>query len=1652
MHIGSRPKLSRVAGGMLAIFVAVQVLPPFFGFDSPFGLVGGLQTQNDPTACEAVGNNWTNCQDAFSSNNIYAYANDTTGDEGPVAFDAASNTTGDDVDSISWSHPTGSGTDRLLGVGVSLRQASGATTVDNVRYGGTPLSLLRADTNAGATSNYPGTETLTTGSNCGGTFPTDLQSSNNAYLCYRESGTGGGAISFDAASSGTAGLISPFSWTHTTVSTTDGLIAVGVALRQLAGATTVTGVTYDGNALTHVAGADSLNAGNVRTELWYRIGTLSGGRTVEVTLSANEAAVGGAVTFTGAHQSAPIGNTGTATGNSANPSVAITSATDEIVMDVVGAAHGAASPCTPGGGQTERWDTLDGGGGGAAVSCGSTEPGAASVTMDWTLSSGRQWAISTVGLKPAPSDFQLSVQHDWSGIPTGGDSYDLCVEAHITNAGGESMLVQVLTPPATWNTRITVTKTADDNADQCYTLTTTEFDSGAPSIRWMGGTETGDSTQSDINIDHERVVRNVGVRTELWYLVAPASGTGTITVNLSASERVVGGAVSLTGVDQTTPLENAGGATGNSVTPSVTITSATDDMVWDVVGVAAGVTFTEGAGQTKRWDRQVGGGSVAASGAGSTEAGAPSVTMDWTLSTADRWSITAVNVRAPGGLGVDAASSGTAGLISPFSWTHTTVSTTDGLIAVGVALRQLAGATTVTGVTYDGNALTHVAGADSLNAGNVRTELWYRIGTLSGGRTVEVTLSANEAAVGGAVTFTGAHQSAPIGNTGTATGNSANPSVGVTSATDEIVIDVVGAAHGGASPCAPGGGQTERWDTLDGGGGGAAVGCGSTEPGAASVTMDWTLNTGRQWAISAVGLRAGGAGSGPGKNDTAWRDFGFALNASDTVNTVEVGMEWFRNNTAPILNVSVSWDGGATWGTNQTATNKSTDDNLLEFLDFTAATTWSASKLSDSNFRARLGTNASGARLDYVTVRVDFTPANSAPAIANFRLEDGGGQSKAGEQLDVDVDHYYIFNVTDDDGWSDIGGDGNVSLRLWYDGNGSSAVTPAAPTACTAVGSNWTSCNNAFSSDDTYAYANESVLGPVSVDRANRSGAANVTSIEWNHTTGTNSSRLLVVGISLRQATGATTVTDVKYDGASISFYRGDANPGFSRVEIWYLVNPASGNRTVNVTLSSNENVVGGSITLDNVSQASPLDNDATAQGDSDTPSVTVTSEADDMVLDVLAVGDGTGATVDPNQTQQWNTKAGGGPDAVRAAASTQAGEASLAMNWTLGKVKPWVHTGVNVNAASGIAPGMNDTAWRNFGFALDEAETVIAVEVGVEWFRNNTAPILNVFVSWDGGSTWSASQTATNKSADDDTVEWLDFSAATAWNASKLNDTNFRVRVSTNESGPRLDYVTARVTRTSELTFANQTTGANYRIELKYVDTADPSTASLSEWSVTEGRATYNASASSLTAITNGYEFKLALKLGFQVKQANDPTNNSVGGYNDADSWNGEVVANDGTSNTTLQTASGGEHMEFGVFQYTFVDIGGDWNVTGFRGQTVNTNTITVTYRSNDDFNLTIWFTTHLIMGAETIDISNVQILAAADPSDNITVDTPFTGLGESNAVYILGSATWYFPHAADANQNTTMVQFSVSIPFGQAFGTYTAQLTIRIQQRPSA
>lgn len=128
--------------------------------------------------------------------------------------------------------------------------------------------------------------------------------------------------------------------------------------------------------------------------------------------------------------------------------------------------------------------------------------------------------------------------------------------------------------------------------------------------------------------------------------IAPDAGTDlTVTATLSVStNEYVGGAITLSGVDQTTPEGTQARAEGSDGTATVAVTSVADDWCVDVVARLGSGAATPGAGQTERWDLEAAP-STAIFGWGSTEtATGTSTTMSSTFTTAD-WAICGVAVK-----------------------------------------------------------------------------------------------------------------------------------------------------------------------------------------------------------------------------------------------------------------------------------------------------------------------------------------------------------------------------------------------------------------------------------------------------------------------------------------------------------------------------------------------------------------------------------------------------------------------------------------------------------------------------------------------------------------------------------------------------------------------------------------------------------------------------------------------------------------------------------------------------------------------------------------------------------------------------------------------------------------------------------------------
>ncbi len=126
-------------------------------------------------------------------------------------------------------------------------------------------------------------------------------------------------------------------------------------------------------------------------------------------------------------------------------------------------------------------------------------------------------------------------------------------------------------------------------------------------------------------------------------------------------------------------------------------------------------------------------------------------------------------------------------------------------------------------------------------------------------------------------------------------------------------------------------------------------------------------------------------------------------------------------------------------------------------------------------------------------------------------------------------------------------------------------------------------------------------------------------SITWTHVVGSGSNRFMVIGISIR--TVAVSVSSITVDGQLATFLRSDVRGTEIKGEIWYLISPNSGPKTITVTLSGISKASGGSVTYTGVEQTSPIDNHGSVSYGGTTPSMSLTTTAsNDWIFSNLAV------------------------------------------------------------------------------------------------------------------------------------------------------------------------------------------------------------------------------------------------------------------------------------------------------------------------------------------------------------------------------------------------------------------------------------------------
>lgn len=211
------------------------------------------------------------------------------------------------------------------------------------------------------------------------------------------------AISWDANSnSGAVANSQNPSYTHTRGAVCANPVAVIRVSWQDGTPGTLSSVTYGGNAATSRQNnyqVGGVGGSNVYIALFTYTNPGSGASAVQANFSeVVNSSIISTSTYCGVDQTTPVGTLASANGASSAVSVSVTSAANELVVDVVGVETGTDTTLTVDASQTSR----------ANVNSannhrhgGSEEAGAASVTMSWALGGVRYWGILGIPIKPA---------------------------------------------------------------------------------------------------------------------------------------------------------------------------------------------------------------------------------------------------------------------------------------------------------------------------------------------------------------------------------------------------------------------------------------------------------------------------------------------------------------------------------------------------------------------------------------------------------------------------------------------------------------------------------------------------------------------------------------------------------------------------------------------------------------------------------------------------------------------------------------------------------------------------------------------------------------------------------------------------------------------------------------------------------------------------------------------------------------------------------------------------------------------------------------------------------------------------------------------------------------------------------------------------
>ncbi|MGA7751397.1 MAG: C25 family cysteine peptidase [Candidatus Sulfotelmatobacter sp.] len=258
-------------------------------------------------------------------------------------------------------------------------------------------------------------------------------------------------VAVDATTSSNAELTGTgtkkLTFNHTTTGT-NLLLIVGVSINITnQTTTTVTGVTYNGVALTSI-GAHN-DAGNTRrVEMWYLLNPPTGTNStvVSVNIPANRTVgvAAGATTFTGVDQTVPLGTFVSADGAAGTTSqLDVPGVVNGMILDTL--AVGGNRTVTVAGPQVSQWNQASGNNDPPDVTgTGSSRTGAPSVPIYETFSNTSNWSLGAISINPTTAD--VGVTTSVSAVALGQNStYNITVTNGGLSAAKNTVLTDTLT-------------------------------------------------------------------------------------------------------------------------------------------------------------------------------------------------------------------------------------------------------------------------------------------------------------------------------------------------------------------------------------------------------------------------------------------------------------------------------------------------------------------------------------------------------------------------------------------------------------------------------------------------------------------------------------------------------------------------------------------------------------------------------------------------------------------------------------------------------------------------------------------------------------------------------------------------------------------------------------------------------------------------------------------------------------------------------------------------------------------------------------------------------------------------------------------------------------------------------------------------------